>query len=881
MPARRRSASRGRGFSGQGGPGRAFGRDAGGGADTGHRLPRLASAVRHGCATGTDALVRLLALLALASPPRGPAGSRSPAGGSASSGADAERGSSSAVGGRTGLAGSSSSLVAAGGRLIKPVGLGAGWWTHAWTTAVMRGGGTAQRALGRWTDLWERGVGAGARAAYRFVAGWTQACAGAAASVPSSARTGIGSWTDAWAKAVPTGGRGLLRGTAWAQQQAAVGARLLTDRVVPAMVVFALLAAAAVTWVLLVTSATVPALGKYDDVAQWAFDLPEDTALPHLPQRSVIHAADGTSLAVLHDEQDRRIVPLDRLPSHVWQAVIAAEDRRFFEHDGYDVEAIGRAAVANLRARDIVQGGSTITQQLAKQNFLSGEQTFQRKAAELTYAMALEERLSKKELLERYLNQVYFGAGAYGIASGAEEWFGVEAEELRPEQAALLGGLIRAPSRLDPRERPELATERRNAVLAAMGEEGYLTPEEAARARETPVEVLPHREREVREPYVVEEVKRAFFTNPAFGDTRAERIEYLFEGGLEVHTTIEPRLQNAAHHVVRKAFPEGGSERTAAIAAVDPRSGQTLAFHSGTDFEAEQFDLATQGRRQPGSAFKLFVLTTHLEQGGSIDDIIDGSAPREFDWDEHQEPWEVRNFGGASFGPLTLREALVNSVNTAFAELILDVGIGETVRTAQRFGIDADEAFGPASARGPAIAIGGLNNGVTTREMASAVGTLATGGQRVEPYVIERVVGPDGEDVYRHNPERKRVVSEQTAGTMIHTMQEVVRRGTGANARIPGRSIAGKTGTSQEFADAWFVGTTPTLSAAAWVGNPAGRVPYPGMTGGSAVAPVWREFMVLALHGIEPRPFDLPPPPPTAEPENLSEPGEYSEAPNG
>lgn len=719
------------------------------------------------------------------------------------------------------------------------------------------------------------------KGAFRFTGRWTQACAGAAAGVLPRVRRGLASWTNAWAWAVPRAGRGLVDGSAWLQQQAAVGARLAMDRLVPTAVAFAALAIAAVTWVVLVTSATVPALGNYDQMADWAFDIPENTELPNLAQRSVVYAANGDPYAALHDEQDRRMVPFDQLPNHVWQAVIAAEDRRFFAHEGYDMEAIGRAAVANLRARDIVQGGSTITQQLAKQNFLSDEQTFQRKAAELTYAIALEDRLSKRELLERYLNQVYFGSGAYGIAAGAEEWFGVDPAQLSPDQAALLGGLIRAPSRLDPREHPDRAAERRDAVLEAMGQEGYLSPEEAAQAQESPVEVVPNREQQVTEPYVVEEVKRAFFANPAFGDTRAERVEYLFEGGLEIHTTIEPRLQNAAHHVVNKAFPPGGSERTAAIAAVDPRSGRTLAFHSGSDFEAEQFDLATQGRRQPGSAFKLFVLATHLEKGGSIHDTVDGSGPREFDWDEHQEPWRVRNFGGASFGQISLREALVNSVNTAFAELILDVGIGRTVETAYDFGIDAEEAFGPGSARGPAIAIGGLHNGVTTREMASAVGTLAAGGEHREPYVIERVLGPNGEEIYRHEPTRERVVSEQTAGTMIDTMQQVVRRGTGVNARIPGRSIAGKTGTSQEFADAWFVGTTPTLSTAAWVGNPSGRVPYPGMTGGSAVAPLWRDFMVLALHGQQPETFDLPSPPEEPQVESSVSPSPAGVEPDG
>ena len=676
-----------------------------------------------------------------------------------------------------------------------------------------------------------------------------------------------GRYVDWWSKVATGGGRRLVVGTGWLLDRGTAGARTVAGRLVPSFAGFMGVAAAAVAWIVLVVAATVPAAGGYGDVLDVEFEIPEDTALPTLAERSVVYASDGSVLAVLHDEQDRRLVSLDILPDHVWQTVIAAEDRRFFEHDGYDLEAIGRAAVANVRARGVAQGGSTITQQLAKQNFLSDEQTLERKAQELAYALALEERLTKQELLQRYLNQVYFGGGAYGVAAAAEEWFAAAPEDISLEQAALLAGMIRAPGRLDPRRNPEGATARRNAVLRAMAAEGFITPERADEAVEVPMAVMPPRERQVSEPFFVEAVKKEFFDNPAFGEDRETRVDRLFNGGLAIHTTIDPRIQQAAHDVVEAHYPAGGSERTAAIAAVDPRTGRVVATHSGGNFESEAYNLATQGRRHPGSAAKLFVLATALDRGRSINSTVSGAGPREFAWDPHQEPYRVRNFAGSSYGQLTLREALVRSVNTAFVQLVLETGVSYVVEKAGHLGVDVNDAFGDVSNRGPAIAIGGMYRGVTPLEMASAAGTFATQGQRAAPFLIDHVVDAHGQEVYRHEPARQQAVSPATAATMLSAMQDVVARGTGTRARLPGWPVAGKTGTAQNFADAWFVGTTAVLSTAVWVGHPDGRVPYPGMTGGQFAAPVWRDFMSVALAGVPPHPFPpapqpAPPPPP-------------------
>ncbi|MEX2621797.1 MAG: transglycosylase domain-containing protein [Egibacteraceae bacterium] len=710
------------------------------------------------------------------------------------------------------------------------------------------------------------GLGRASRAGVDATGWWVGHVADAllrAGRVAPRAMAGYVGW---WSRAAPAAGRRLVDATGWVLTRGTEVVRRASGRLVHSFTGFMTVTAAAVTWVVVVAAALVPAAEGYGEVVDVEFAVPEDTTLPRLAQRSVVYAADGSELAVLHDEQDRREVPFDSVPDHVWQAVLAAEDRRFFSHDGYDVEAISRAAVANVQARGVAQGGSTITQQLAKMNFLSAERTLERKAEELAYALAMEERFSKEELLERYLNQVYFGGGAYGVAAAAEEWFDAPPERLSLEQAATLAAMIRAPGRLDPRNNPDAVEARRDAVLRGMGEEGYISRERAEFAVDVPLLVMPRRERPVVEPFVVEAVKRDFFENPAFGETRPERIDRLFTGGLRIHTTIDPRVQDAAHAVVEAHYPNAASERTAAIAAVDPRTGRIVATHSGVDFEAEAYDLATQGRRQPGSAFKTLVLATALERGRSIHSTISGGGPRAFAWDPHQEPYVVRNFANSSYGTLTLHEALVRSVNTAFVELMLTTGISFVVEKAGEFGIDTDEAFGSLPNQGPAMAIGGMFRGVTPLEMASAIGVFATGGERAAPYVIERVDDANGNEVYRHAAERTRVVSPQTAGSMIDAMRAVVNRGTGTRARLPGWDVGGKTGTSQIFADAWFIGTTPVLSTAVWVGHPDGRVPYPGMTGGQFAAPVWRDFMQSALEGRPPEPFPVPPPPPAPPP---------------
>jgi penicillin-binding protein 1A len=586
---------------------------------------------------------------------------------------------------------------------------------------------------------------------------------------------------------------------------------------------------------------------------------PLKTSLPTHPWKplalpSTVLAADGVTLALLHDGVNRRIVSFDEVPEFVGNAVVAAEDKRFWSHDGYDGEAVARAFVANVQAREVTQGGSTITQQLAKQNFVGDEPTVLRKGKELLYAVALEQRLTKEQLLERYLNQVYFGSGAYGVAAAALEFFDSDVSELTVEQGALLASLIRAPSSFDPRSKPDAAIARRNDVLHAMAASGYLPGPAAAAAAAAPLGVVPSRQPDNPEPFVVEAVKREFLANPAFGPTEEDRRRLLLTGGLRIQTTVDPHLQEAAR-AATYWVPEGlGS----AIVAVDPRSGRIVALHDGGAAAIGHFDLATQGSRQPGSTFKPLVAAAALEAGMPEWQQLVGNGPIELDYPGAPEPWRVDNFDESDYGSVGLREAVTDSVNTAFAQLAVALGVDRISSMAERLGIDVERALGPPESRGPSMALGGLTHGVSPLELASAYATFAAGGWRAAPHVIDQVVGPDGRELYRAEPATQVVLDRAVNAAVVDILQDAVSSGTGSAAALGGWEVLGKTGTSEGSADAWFVGAVPVLSTAVWVGHPESGEPIPGLTGGSTSAPIWRAFMAEALQDEKPVKFDTP-----------------------
>ena len=579
--------------------------------------------------------------------------------------------------------------------------------------------------------------------------------------------------------------------------------------------------------------------------------LPDDTAFDSLAQRSRVYAADGSLLAILHGEEDRNPVSLKKMPDHMWQAVVAEEDRKFFEHDGYDLTGIARAALANLEAGGVEQGGSTISQQVARMNFeeVGLEQSIERKFKEVVYAMALERKFEKEEILDRYLNQVYFGAGAYGVQAASEEFFDKNVADITVDEAALLSALISSPSSYNPRVNPEAARAQRNHVLLSMANVGYISKSEAAKYTKAELQIAPPSDGTLRQPSIIEAVMREIKRNPLFGATEQEREDNLFNGGLRITTTIDPELQKLAEDVVEDNFSDDGP--TAAIGSVDPLTGAIKAAASSKKYNNDNFNLALQGRRQPGSAFKPFVMAEALRQGFSPGTTLSGKSPLLIPMPG--EDWAIENFGGASYGNMDMRTATMKSVNTYYAQLIELVGADKTIEMAERMGINGKAAFGDDV--NPSIVLGGLTYGVTPVEMASAYGTFANNGVHIEPYLIAEVKR-GGEDILKREAQKTQVLDPAVNAVAVDLLRGTVSGGgTAPIAALPNFPVAGKTGTAQNGWDAWFVGTTPVLSTAVWVGHPEGQIVMYGATGGRFAAPSWKEFMSAALADVEPTDF--------------------------
>ncbi|MBW3620205.1 MAG: transglycosylase domain-containing protein [Actinobacteria bacterium] len=586
-------------------------------------------------------------------------------------------------------------------------------------------------------------------------------------------------------------------------------------------------------------------------------ELPELDAVPRdPPEQSLIFDADGNQLAVLRREFRERVA-VDELPRHVLDAVVAAEDQRFWIHGGVDARAIVRAAAANLAAGGVEQGGSTITQQLVKTLYMPNDpRAPATKIREALLARQVEDEMPKEEILGEYLNTVYFGNGAYGIQAAAETYFRKEATALTLGEAALLAGIIRAPESLNPTREPDGAQRRRDLVLDAMVELGTAAPADAEAAKGAAVDVQPRPPSPpTSEPHWVDFVIRTLLDDPTFGDDEAARAQRLFGGGLRIHTTLRPELQALAREAVATHLPGDAGDPEVGLVHVDPATGHILASVGGRDYDEQQFDLATQARRQPGSAFKMFVLAAAVTSGYGPEDLVDGS-PGTFD--TPNGPWQVRNYLGSRPGRLTLEQATWASVNGAYARLILELGTGRVAALARAMGVRST-----INEDAP-IALGGVDPGVSPLDMAAAYATLANLGERVPATPISRIEDADGAVVHRPDDRGQRVLDPSAAYVTTKILQGVVEHGTGVRARIPGWEVAGKTGTTESYADAWFVGYTATLAASVWVGHPEGRVPMRNVrgirtvTGGSFPARIWRSYATAALAGEQPVDFSLP-----------------------
>ena len=618
------------------------------------------------------------------------------------------------------------------------------------------------------------------------------------------------------------------------------------------------------------------AIAHGDNALSAELRLPPDARLSDLEEPSSLFASDGMLLDRLEQETSRRIVTLEQIPQPVRQAVITAEDARFYSHDGYDVEGIGRAAFANLERGDITQGASTITQQLARTapevgTEREGIEAFWRKFREIAYAVALEERFSKDELLAQYLNQMNFGERAYGLSAAAEEYFGVtDVGQLTVEQGALLAAHLRRPSE-NARNAPDIALFRRNAVLDGMVIEGYLTAEAAEAAKATPITVLPPSPEPRPYDFIADAVVQEFLTAPEFaqfGATLEERRHALWFGGLSIRTSLDPRLQDIATEALAATYSGDPAQPTGAIAAVEPGTGRILACQGGLAYGVEQFDLCRQARRQPGSAAKPFTYAEAVRQGFPTNIPLTGASPSYY---EDEDGWGrgeggLINYGNASYGGLTMATALARSVNTATVQLAKVVGPDNVFNLMDQMGIDVDAAmFEPsrnASPRNTASILGGFAAGVTPLEMASAYGTFANDGVHVRPHFIDRVEDRTGTMVYQSQIPGSRVFEPPVNATVISLMTGSVRPGGTAPRVTPALApwpVAGKTGTTNDNVDAWFVGYTPTLAAASWMGVRQPRSMGRASTGGSVPTTVWTQFMQRALEGQAASPFPQAP----------------------
>jgi 1A family penicillin-binding protein len=576
-----------------------------------------------------------------------------------------------------------------------------------------------------------------------------------------------------------------------------------------------------------------------------------------LSQRSIIHAADGTQLARIYQE-NRALVRYKAIPQVLIDAVLAAEDDRFFEHEGYDLRAIFRAAVVNAREGEYVQGGSTITQQYVKNTFFrQPPKTLERKARELRLAIEVERLYSKEQILERYLNTVYFGGGAYGVKAAAQTFFGHGLESLTLREAALLAGVIRAPAAYDPRENRDRALARRNVVLSRMVETGAISGPRARKVGRKGLGVPGDPPRaKTREPYFVEAARRELLRDRRLGNTDEERARTLYKGGLAVTTTLELSLQRAAEDAVRGVLDQPGDPE-AALVAIRPKTGEIVAMVGGRSWKASQVNLALGARgggsgRQPGSSFKPIALAAALESGYRLDDMFQ-SSPATFTL-TGGEQWTVRNAEGGGYGDLPLGEALVRSVNGVYARLALELGGATIAAQAKHMGV------GSKLHSYPSIVLGSME--VSVLDMAAAYATLANDGTAVRPTTIKSIRFPDGRLLKSEPHVSQDVISPGNAYLITKVMQEVVKRGTGQAADI-GRPVAGKTGTTNDYGDAWFVGFTPDLVAAVWVGYPKGRIPMTNVHGGRVYggtlpAQIWRAFMQVAHEGVPVHSFDVP-----------------------
>ena len=584
--------------------------------------------------------------------------------------------------------------------------------------------------------------------------------------------------------------------------------------------------------------------------ALWAFtilprSLPSVTALETFQPLAGTKVYDDNDELITELHVERRIfVPLAHIPQSLRDAVIATEDRRFYSHFGVDPIGIARAVYQNYRRGRIVEGGSTITQQLTKVLFLTPDKSLERKIKEAVLALELERRYSKDRILEMYLNQVYFGNGAYGVEAAARTYFGKSVGELSVKEAALLAGLPRAPSSYSPFEHADAARRRRELVLRRMVEYGVLDDAEAKRLARSDLGLIPPERRRTTGQYFLEYVQQTL--EAKYG------ADMVFKGGLNVYTTLNPTMQLAAEQALRDGLKalEGrttkgktGEHPEGAIVTIEPQTGYVRAMVGGYDFFRSEFNRAVQARRQPGSAFKPFVYIAALEAGFTPATRVE-DAPVSYAVGPRGEAWKPDNYDRKFRGPTTLQQAVEESVNIVTVKVQERVGLAKTIQVARRFGIGSPLHMNLSLALG--------TSDLTLLELTSAYGALANQGEWLAPTTIRYVTDAQGKLLEEHVAEPRQAVAPDTAYVMTHMLRGVVERGTGVAAKALGRPIAAKTGTTNDYSNAWFIGFTPRLVTGVWVGYDRPRSLGKDETGSRVAVPIWVSYMSKVL-GDSPR----------------------------
>ncbi len=598
---------------------------------------------------------------------------------------------------------------------------------------------------------------------------------------------------------------------------------------------------------LIVTAVLIGGTSGYVIFVAW--DLPEVQTLeqyrPSITSR--VYSDDNRLLAEFFVE-NRTPVPLSDVPEYLINALIATEDTRFYSHPGIDFHGIARALYRNVRARKVMEGGSTLTQQLAKVLFLTPEKSYLRKLKEMALALRIEQRYTKDEILSLYLNQIYFGNGAYGVEAAAQIYFGKKARDLNVAECALLAGLPRSPKYYSPFKSPESARRRRNYVLGRMVAMGVITTLQSEEAQKTPLPVQPAAKIGGPAPYFVEYVRQT--VEERFGSS------ILYSGGLNIYTSINDELQGFAEYAVVSGLEKIESRRTTkekgplqgALIAIDPATGRIRAMVGGRDFGKSQFNRVSQALRQPGSAFKPIVYAAALAKGIGPSDLLDDS-PLVIKVDKNKN-WSPENFTRTYQGQVTLRRALAQSLNVPSVRLLERIGVDAVAQCARKLGIRS-----PLT-RYLSLALG--SSDVTLSELTAAYAVFDNHGVRLGPVSILTITDSAGRVLYTNDSAPVQVITPETAYLTTYLLKGVVEDGTAWHARELGRPVAGKTGTTNDYRDAWFVGYTPHLVAGVWVGYDNQQSIGPRETGSRSALPIWLEFMKKAHTDVPAEDFRPP-----------------------